>query len=230
MAQRREYPDPGPRPENATPKELERWRRANELHAAEGFQKLPKERPKIDATDERLKELRREHVRFLDKINPATDALWLALLKRGQDVLADVDAFERLDRANRLGLKEVVYTPEIPAIVLIAERQVANAIRGDNAAIAAIADRIEGKPGLRSGDANPDDPDQIRKRREVVEDVVRAITDKRLRDKMANAEDARVTVVEPTKEPDGNTQAGSPVVWTQEPRQAEEVASGRVAE
>lgn len=202
-SRRREYPDPGPKPEGATPKELAKWRRANELYLGEGFQSLPTERPKIDATDERLKELTRNHVRFLEKMSPATDALWLALLKRGQDVLADVDAFERLDRVNRLGLKEVVDTPELPAIMLIAERQVANAIRGDNAAAAAIADRIEGRPGLRSGDINPDDPVQERKRREVVEDVVRALTDQRLRDKLATAEEARVTVIE-AKEVDGD--------------------------
>lgn len=203
---RREYADPGPRPENATPKELEVWRRAQEKFLTEGGRPLPKERARIDATDARLKELARDHTRFLEKMSPATDALWLALLKRGQDVLADIDAFERLDRANRLGLKEVVDTPEIPAILLIAERQVANAIRGDNAAAAAIADRIEGKPGLRSGDVNPDDPEQMRKRREVVEDVVRALTDQRLREKIAGAEDARVTVIE-SKDIDGTPES-----------------------
>lgn len=197
---RKEYPDPGPRPEKATPKELEAWRRANEKFLTEGGRPLPTERPKIDATDERLKELTRDHKRFLEKMNPATDALWLALLRRSQDVLADVAAFERLDRVNRLGLKEVVDTPEKPAIVLIAERQVANAMRGDNAAIQAIAERIEGKPGLRAGDNDPDDPEQVRRRRAVVEDVVRTLTDQRLRDKIAAAEDAHVVDVTPVKE------------------------------
>lgn len=200
---RRDYPDPGPKPEGATPRELERWRRAQEKFLTEGGQSLPTERPKIDATDARLRELQREHIRFLEKMSPATDALWLALLKRSQDVLLDVELFDRYQIALRSGSKVPVEAPELPAILLIAERQVANAIRGDNAAAAAIADRIEGRPGLRSGDVNPDDPEQIRRRREVVEDVVRALTDKRLRDKMASAEDARVTVIE-VKEVDGD--------------------------
>lgn len=203
----KEWPDPGPKPENATPRELEVWRRANENFLTEGRRPLTKERPKIDATDERLKELKKDHVKFLEKMNPMTDALWLALLKRGQDVLLDVELFDRYQASiMRGGSRREVEAPEIPAIMLIAERQVANAIRGDNAAAAAIADRIEGKPGLRAGDNDPDDPDQIRKRRAVVEDVVRTLTDQRLRDKLAAAEDARVTVIEPVvKEVDGNT-------------------------
>lgn len=203
----KEWPDPGPQPENATPREIEKWRRDTENFLTEGRRPLPKERPKIDATDERLKELKKDHVKFLEKMNPMTDALWLALLKRGQDVLLDVELFDRYQASiMRGGSRREVEAPEIPAIILIAERQVANAIRGDNAAAAAIADRIEGKPGLRAGDNDPDDPDQIRKRRAVVEDVVRTLTDQRLRAKLAAAEDARVTVIEPVvKEVDGNT-------------------------
>lgn len=204
MAKRREYADPGPKPENATPQELDAWTRANEKFLTEGGQKLPAERPKIDATDARLRELRKDHVRFLEKVNPATDALWLALLKRGQDVLLDVELFDRYDRNMRVGGKEQIDAPDIPAILLIAERQVANAIRGDNTAAENIAARIEGRPGLRSGDVNPDDPDQQRKRREVVEDVVRAITDKRIKEKIDDAVDARFTDVTPAKGSSGS--------------------------
>lgn len=201
----KQWPDPGPKPTTATPKELEAWTRANEKFLTEGGRKLPTERPKIDATDERLKELRRDHVRFLEKMNPASDALWLALLRDGKDVLLDVELQDRYVAAIRGGSKQVVDAPNIPSIVMIAARQVANALRGDNAAAAAIFDRIEGKAGLRSGDVNPDDPEQMRKRRDVVEDVVRVLTDQRLATKMAEAEDAKVTVITPAKETDGQT-------------------------
>lgn len=194
---RREYPDPGPKPENATPQELERWRRASEMHAAEGFQKLPTERPKIDATDERIKQMRREHGKFLERINPFTDALWLALLRPEADVLFDAEMSLRFERAIAAGSTQVVDTPSRPSIVALASRLVASALRGDNAAITQIAERIEGKAGLRRGDIDPDDPARERQTRSIVESTVRALTDKRIRENEIDITDVSVKVVVP---------------------------------
>lgn len=196
---RREYPDPGPRPENATPDEIERWRKANEKFLMEGGQTLPTTRPKIDATDERLKQLRREHVRFLERMNPMTDALWLALLRDGRDVLADAAEMERF--ANAVGTSEVVNAPEGPAIVAIATRLAASAIRGDNSAIAQIAERIEGKAGLRRGDVDPNDPLVARKSQEIIDAVTRQLTAARLEQRKDDIIDTTAKFVDVEVEP-----------------------------
>lgn len=197
--QRREYPDPGPRPENATPDEIEKWRKANERFLMEGGQKLPTTRPKIDATDERLKQLRREDVRFLERMNPMTDALWLALLRDGRDVLADAAEMARYDAA--IGTNQVVNAPEGPAIVAIATRIAANAIRGDSSAIAQIAERIEGKPGLRRGDVDPNDPLVARKSQEIIDAVTRQLTAARLERKQDDIIDVTAKVIDVVAEP-----------------------------
>jgi hypothetical protein len=178
---RREYPDPGPKPVNATPKEMEAWRRANEMFAAEGFQKLPTEKPKIDATDDRLKQLKRDHLKFLEKNNPFTDALWLALLRDASSVLYDSEMTRRYMQSIATGERRpgVVDAPHRPSIVVLAEQLVAQGLRGDAAAIEKIAERVEGKTGLRRDDIDPEDPKRQRQSREIVEGVVRAMTEAR---------------------------------------------------
>lgn len=179
------------------PEEAERWRLANEKFLIEGGQSLPTERAKIDATDERIKQMRREHGRFLERLNPFTDALWLALLRREADVLFDDEMSLRYQRAIAGGSTQVVDTPERQSIVALASRLVASALRGDNAAITQIAERIEGKAGLRRGDVDPDDPARERQTRAIVESTVRALTDKRIRENDADITDVAVKVVVP---------------------------------
>jgi hypothetical protein len=195
--QRREYPDPGPKPENPTPEELEKWRIANEKFLMEGGQKLPAGRPKIDHTDERIKIMRRDHVKFLERINPFTDALWLALLRDEGATLLDEELSLRYQRAIAGGSATVADAPHRPTIVGIANQLAARALRGDMAAIAQIAERIEGKAGLRRGDIDPDDPVRERKTRAIVEDTVRALTDKRIKEREEEAIDVKVKVVVP---------------------------------
>jgi hypothetical protein len=197
--QRREYPDPGPRPEGVTPEELEKWRIANEKFLMEGGQSLPVERPKIDATDERIKALKREHENFLARLSPFTDALWLALMKDEATTLFDEEMSLRYQRAIATGSKEVVDRPSRPTIVAIASQLAARAIRGDTAAIAQIAERIEGKAGLRRGDIDADDPARQRQTREIVENTVRALTDKRIAERAEDAIDVKIKVVVPSE-------------------------------
>lgn len=200
---RKEYPNPGPCPENATPKQVEAWRKAKEVYDCEGFQKLPKTPVKIDATDERLKQLTRDHKKFLERHNPMTDALWLALLRDATDVLYDAEMNRRYQMSIVTGERRdtVVDAPHRPAIVVMAEMMVANALRGDAAAFAEISNRTEGKPGLRRDDIDPEDPQRQRESRAIVEGVVRAMTAARIEAKIADAVDVGVKVIDTTPEP-----------------------------
>ncbi len=198
--QRREYPDPGPRPEKATPEEVERWRIANEKFLMEGGQHLPAERPKIDATDERIKALKREHIKFLERMNPFSDALWLALLRDEADVLLDEEMSLRYQRAIAAGSTVVADAPHRQTIVALTNQLAARALRGDMNAMAQIAERIEGKAGLRRGDIDPDDPARDRQTRAIIETTVRALTDKRIKESAEEVTDAKFKVVPAEKE------------------------------
>lgn len=193
----KEYPDPGPQPEGATPEELEAWRLANELFCTEGFRKGASKsptNPKIDATDARLKALTRDHVKFLERHNPMTDALWLALLSDDSDVLYD-DEMDRRYRQSLATGNRVIDGGHKPAIVSIARRMVAQALKGDASAFQQIADRIEGKPGLRRDDIDPDDPQRQRQTRAIVDQAVRTLTDARIREKQVGAIEVEAKLV-----------------------------------
>jgi hypothetical protein len=197
----KEYPDPGPCPENATPQEIEAWRRATELFCTEGFRKGAAKspaNPKIDATDARLKALQRDHIKFLERHNPMTDALWLALLSDDSDVLYDDEMDRRFRQALVTGTR-VVDGSHKPAIVSIARRLVAQALKGDASAFQQIADRIEGKAGLRRDDIDPSDPQRARETRAIVDQTVRALTDARIRDKQVDAIDVEAKLVKVEK-------------------------------
>lgn len=191
---RREYENPGPRPINATPAEIEVWRKANEKFLMEGGQPLSNEPAKIDATDERLKALQRDRKKFLDRNNPFSEALWLALLKDASTVLYDSEMMRRYQQSISTGERRtgVVDAPHRPSIVVLAEQLVAQGLRGDASAISQISDRIEGKTGLRRDDVDPEDPQRQRQSREIVEGIVRAMTHAR----RENAIDVTVTPVE----------------------------------
>lgn len=175
----KEWPDPGPMPEDATPDERRKWRRAKEMHDTEGFRKLPprNEVAKVDATDRRLQQLRREHTKFLEIHSPAKAAIWLALLVPAAENFQAVSEMEKFDASMQGGPDGG--SAEEPSIVALGRRLVVSGLRGDTAAINQIIERIEGKAGLRTGDEDPDDPAKRRQGQEIAERVVRMMTEGR---------------------------------------------------
>jgi hypothetical protein len=113
---------------------------------------------------------------------PATDAIWLALLKPRSAILRryremlrqmeedDPDVARTLRGADGLALlgplgQLVRPDPDISALVAIGETLVAKAILGDNASTAMLLERIEGKPGSRKNDI---DPEQLERSQEIL--------------------------------------------------------------
>lgn len=179
------YEDPGPEPEGATPKEREAWRRANEKFLTDGGKPGVSQTPaKIDPSDQRLKALRREHNRFLDLRNPMKASIWLALLRPAKDVIHDTEMSRRFTLAQQgIAVGEYI-APDRPSIVEIGQRLVAAALAGDVTAIDRIADRIEGKAGLRVGDEDESDPAKRKQTQDIVERTIRELTDRRIDAKM----------------------------------------------
>lgn len=189
--------DPGPAPENATPAEREAWRKANERFLTEGMRLGVSDLPaKIDPTDKRLQQLRTEHKRFLDLHSPMKAALWLALLRPEKDIVHDAEMSRRYAEAQRFGHDGQAHiAPDRPSIIGIAQRLVASALAGDVAAIDRIADRIEGKAGLRMGDESEDNPERRKQATDITERVIRQLTEKRIAD-MTGTATAKVIDVE----------------------------------
>lgn len=180
--------DPGPEPQVATPEEREAWRKANERFLTEGHKKGVSQKPaKIDPTDKRLRDLRREHNRFLELRSPMKASLWLALLRPAKDVIHDVEMTRRFALAQQ-GINAGEYVaPERPSIVEIGQRLVAAALGGDVTAIDRIADRIEGKAGLREGDEDEGSPERRKQVQDTVEQVITLLTKNRVDAKADNA-------------------------------------------
>lgn len=199
---RKVYEDPGPLPEGATPQQREKWRRDNELFATEGFRPLPPKGAvtKVDATDKRLREMRGEHMRFLEMHSPMKAALQFALLRPAKDVIHGAEMSRRF-RLAQTGINAGEFVaPEQPAIVEIANQLVAAALSGDVTAIDRIADRIEGKAGLRMGDESEDSPDKKKQAQEITARVIRQLTQGRLDATDRPGDDAKVVDVVPIDE------------------------------
>lgn len=190
------YEDPGPLPDNATPQQREKWRRANELFATGGFKPLPPrgEVAKVDATDTRLRSLRGEHMRFLEMHSPMKAALQFALLRPAKDVIHGAEMSRRFRLSQQGAYAGEFVAPDQPAIVEIANQLVAAALSGDVTAIDRVADRIEGKAGLRAGDESEDSPDKKRQAQEITARVIRQLTQGRID---GPGDDAKVVDVEP---------------------------------
>jgi hypothetical protein len=176
----------------------------NERFLTEGFKHLPAEPAKVDATDARLKLLRGEHSRFLELRSPMKASIWLALLRPTKAVLHDVEMQRRFVAAQQgLSAGEFV-APDVPAIVQIGNQLVARAMEGDMTAIAQIGDRIEGKAGLRVGDADEDDPARQKQSQQITEDIMRRLVGKRLGEKKpgddANVIDVKAETIPPPTE------------------------------
>lgn len=137
----------------------------------------------IDPTDKRLQALRKEHHRFLDLHSPMKAAIWLALLRPEREIIHDAEMSSRYYEAQRLGVDGRAHTaPNRPSIIGIAQRLVASALLGDISAIDRIADRIEGKAGLRVGDEDEGDPAKRKQASDITERVIRQLTERRIAD------------------------------------------------
>jgi hypothetical protein len=170
------YEDPGPLPDGATPAEKKAWMRKNELYATEGFK--PIGRSKVDPTDSRLRELRRDHQQFMAMHSPMKAALWLALSLPAKDVLHKDEMKSRYIAAQKGELEDgqEFVAPEELTIVELANTWAAAGLRGDLTAVQSIAERIEGKTGLRKDDIDPEDPKQRQQLHAVTESLVAALT------------------------------------------------------
>lgn len=143
-------------------------------------------------TLDRLRELEAEPARFADAHHPMRDAVAIALLKPAGELLkrhaqrqrmaaqaihAPADSDDPTERPMPLEADDGT-----PAILAIAEAQVAQAVLGDVKAFANISDRIEGKAGLRKADMDAETEAQRRVMRATIEELVRGMGDRRARD------------------------------------------------
>lgn len=129
------------------------------------------ERPLSPTNLERLRRLQRRHEELFTLRQPLTAALTVALAESADDV------------RNR----DPKYEPEedVSALQAVAEAMVRKAMAGDTTAFAHIADRVEGRVGVRKGDGDED----IDRHRVTVEATIEGVVEAMTR---------RRTTVEPT--------------------------------
>lgn len=125
---------------------------------------LPGNTVMMQQLSDHLAKLSQDHRKFLEAKHPLTASIWLALMRPAGDVVraqADVvrirhpeegrEAPEEADERNPAQSQA-----ERPAILLLGEALVAQALLGSEKAVAQIADRIEGKVGVRKEDQDPE--------------------------------------------------------------------------
>ena len=145
---------------------------AQEQFLTEGFQPL-EPRPGETATDASLRAMQTDHKRFLTMHQPIRSSLWLALMRTREELEARAE------------------TTETPAIIAMGEAVARKAIAGDMQAVAFVAERIEGKAGLRTGDSDPEAETRRADMVAAIEGVVRALTDNK-REPVINGEATEV--------------------------------------
>lgn len=171
---------------DAAPAVKEKYRRDKEAFLIEGGKPITKATPEDTAlattTAQRLQMLRKAPASMLDLQSPMKAAIWLALLRPTKDVLFDAEMTRRFRMQQMAGTDggEPAIAPGVPAIIALGNELVAAALSGDGSALRHVADRIEGTPGLRQGDADPEDPQRKKQTRDIVERVTRAMNAKRL--------------------------------------------------
>lgn len=190
--------DPGPLPDDATPQQKERHRRAEERFLTENFKEGASQVPaKVDSTDARLQRLRREASAFMELHSPMKASIWLALQRPVADLISDVEQTRRFAAGQRgTGRGAASKAPRHSAIVEIGQRLVAAGIEGDMAALSMIADRIEGKAGLRKGDEDPNDAERIKKSESLQKRLVELMTERAVANKPRDDQVIDVEVVE----------------------------------
>lgn len=132
----------------------------------------------------RVGEFRRDPRVAIESVSPMTLALWgtlqddpetvatrhAATLRTLQDASARADA---PDDPTERGPRRTAPGSAVNALQAIADAMTVKAMSGDAQAAAAIADRIEGKPGNRIGDVDPDAEARRDEVRRTIESVVR---------------------------------------------------------
>lgn len=134
---------------------------------------------------------------FADAHHPVRDALTIAMLKPAGELIKRHAARQRMMReamAAPLDSDDPTERPMtlvnddgLPAILAMAETQVALALLGDAKAFAGLADRIEGKAGLRKADLDAETEAQRQRVRGTIEELVREMSERR----RALSDDAR---------------------------------------
>lgn len=137
----------------------------------------------------RLAALRADPSTFVDAHHPVRDAVAIALQQPAAALLqryamrqrlmreateASPDSDDPGERAPSLASDD-----GLPAILAMAETQVAQALLGDAKAFAAIADRVEGKAGLRKADLDAETAAQRERVRSTIEELVRDMSERR---------------------------------------------------
>jgi hypothetical protein len=165
---------------------------------------LSQELQPVDAAGQapRLAALEADPSTFVDAHHPVRDAVAIALLKPAGELI-------KRYAARQMAHKEAISAPldsddpterpmplasddGLPAILAMAETQVAMALLGDAKAFAAIADRVEGKAGLRKADLDAETEAQRQRVRGTIEELVREMGERR----RVASDDARVIDVE----------------------------------
>jgi hypothetical protein len=200
------YEDPGPLPEGATPAERRKWAKQQEDFLTEGGSRghktsldQPITKRDRNHTDVAMRQLRRNHEQFMAMRSPVKAALWLALSLPAKDTLHKAEMLDRFIKAQKGELEDgkEFTAPEDLTIVEMANMWAAAALKGDLTALEQIAQRVEGKPGLRSDDVDPDDPKQKQQLHAVTENLVAALTQAALAN-VSPADKAKAIDVEPT--------------------------------
>lgn len=131
----------------------------------------------------------------LTRERPGTDAIWAALMKprrailrRYRETLAAVEERDRdlADQLRDADGRQLVGPlgrllqpdPDMPALLAVGEALVAKAMLGDSASIAMLLDRIEGRPGVRRDEA---DPEELTHRQDIlaaIETTVRHLNER----------------------------------------------------
>lgn len=149
-------------------------------------------RPDEEGYLAQLAALSADRRRFLTAHHPIKDALHLALQQSAGALLA---RHARTLRAYQAALNGPAPSDEPgerqagtgedmddrPAIVAFTETMVAKAIMGDLSAASLVADRIEGKPGLRKADLDAETAAQRARVRDVVSTLVEDMVERRAR-------------------------------------------------
>ena len=145
---------------------------------------------------------------FADAHHPVRDAVTIALLKPAGELIKRHVARQRaVQEALQAPLDSddpteppmaLVNDDHAPAWLAMAETMVAKALLGDVKAFTTVADRIEGKAGLRKADLDAETAAQRERVRGTIEELVRSMGDRR----RAAAEEAQpvdVDIIDPER-------------------------------
>jgi len=137
----------------------------------------------------RVRALARQPDRYITEPNPFTMALWSALNDPAVDVLARhghaLQAAAQAyiappdsDDPGERPVRPAALASAVTALQAVSDAVVSRAIQGDQRAADMIAARIEGTPGQRRGDIDPEAEAQRARVRGTIEQIVRDMADR----------------------------------------------------